>query len=194
MTSDLQGRYETYHRKGLDCGYFKDHWPSIIEEQILLTMTTPLLHLMRLLMLQYACHMRCWSSNNLIGSCYCWYPIVSLTSCLNQPHAVLIIQQFNRKLLLLVSHCLFDILPKSNDQIDACLGTYNLELGWTMALILLKPEDGTSHVMSLVRIPDRYQGFVEEIEKYNIDMTELTDIKPLQVYWQTRRWQPLLAV
>ena len=110
------------------------------------------------------------------------------------PHAVLIIQQFNRKLLLLVSHCLFDILPKSNDQIDACLGTYNLELGWTMALILLKPEDGTSHVMSLVRIPDRYQGFVEEIEKYNIDMTELTDIKPLQVYWQTRRWQPLLAV
>ena len=51
----------------------------------------------------------------------------------------------------------------------AYVGTDNYYLGSTMArlLRLLRPEGGTYHVVSFTRIPLRYQGFVDEIEKHN---------------------------
>ena len=51
----------------------------------------------------------------------------------------------------------------------AYVGTDNYYLGSTLArlLRLLRPEGGTYHVVSFTRIPLRYQGFVDEIEKHN---------------------------
>ena len=63
----------------------------------------------------------------------------------------------------------FDIPPPLTQPINSYIGTDNYYLGKTMARLLrvLKPEGGTYHVVSFTRIPERYQGFVKEIEKYN---------------------------
>ena len=63
----------------------------------------------------------------------------------------------------------FDIPPPLTQPVNSYIGTDNYYLGKTMARLLrvLKPEGGTYHVVSFTRIPERYQGFVKEIEKYN---------------------------